>query len=43
MFIEERHEKIIEYLEKNGRIMTTTVQDMFEVSFDTARRDLRIL
>lgn len=43
MFIEERHEKIIEYLEKNERIMTTTVQDMFNVSFDTARRDLRIL
>lgn len=43
MFIEERHRTILDYLEKNGRITANEIQDMFEVSFDTARRDLRIL
>ncbi|WP_160687697.1 DeoR/GlpR family DNA-binding transcription regulator [Clostridium sp. C2-6-12] len=43
MFIEERHQAILEYIEKNSRIAATEIQDMFQVSFDTARRDLRIL
>jgi DeoR family transcriptional regulator, fructose operon transcriptional repressor len=43
MFIEERHQAILDYIEKNSRIAATEIQDMFEVSFDTARRDLRIL
>lgn len=43
MFIEERHEAILASLEKNGRITATEIQDRFKVSFDTARRDLRIL
>ncbi len=43
MFIEERHRAILDYLEKNGRISANEIQEMFNVSFDTARRDLRIL
>lgn len=43
MFIEERHQAILEYIKKNNRIAATEIQDMFKVSFDTARRDLRIL
>ncbi len=43
MFIEERHQAILDYLEKTGRISANEIQDMFQVSFDTARRDLRIL
>lgn len=43
MFIEERHQAILDYLNKNGRITASEIQDMFQVSFDTARRDLRIL
>jgi DeoR/GlpR family transcriptional regulator of sugar metabolism len=43
MFIEERHQAILEYIEKNSRIAANEIQDMFQVSFDTARRDLRIL
>ncbi len=43
MFIEERHQAILDYLDKNSRISATEIQHMFQVSFDTARRDLRIL
>lgn len=43
MFIEERHQAILDYINKNSRIATIEIQDMFQVSFDTARRDLRIL
>ena len=43
MFIQERHAKILELLEENGRIMASEIQLQFHVSFDTARRDLRIL
>lgn len=43
MFIEERHQAILEHLNKMGRITASEIQDMFGVSFDTARRDLRIL
>lgn len=43
MFIEERHQAILDYLDKNGRVSAAEIQDRFQVSFDTARRDLRIL
>jgi DeoR/GlpR family transcriptional regulator of sugar metabolism len=43
LFIEERHQAILDYLEKNGRISASEIQEKFEVSFDTARRDLRIM
>ena len=43
MFIEERHKLILDYLNSHGRISANEMQDLFKVSFDTARRDLRIL
>lgn len=43
MFIEERHGKILEKIKKNGRISVQEIQDEFNVSLDSARRDLRIL
>ena len=43
MFIEERHQAILTHLNQIGRITASEIQDMFQVSFDTARRDLRIL
>lgn len=43
MFIEERHQAILNHLNEKGRIAASEIQDMFNVSFDTARRDLRIL
>jgi len=43
MFIEERHNAILEILKENGRISTTEIQERFEVSYDSAKRDLRIL
>lgn len=43
MFIEERHQKILEDIKKNGRISTKEIQERFQVSLDSARRDLRIL
>jgi len=43
MFIEERHEAILKYLEINDRISIKYIQDTYSVSADSARRDLRIL
>lgn len=43
MFIEERHDKIIKLLNDKGRIKARDLQAMFDIGFDTARRDLRIL
>lgn len=43
MFIEERHESILKELNDRGRISAAEIQELFKVSFDTARRDLRIL
>lgn len=43
MFIEERHQAILEHLNRVGRISAGEIQEKFGVSFDTARRDLRIL
>lgn len=43
MFIEERHKLILEYLEKNGSITTNDIIGQYGVSYDTAKRDLRIL
>lgn len=43
MFIEERHKLILEYLEKNGSITTNDITEQYGVSYDTAKRDLRIL
>lgn len=43
MFIEERHKKILEMLNRDGRIKARDIQEQLDVAFDTARRDLRIL
>ena len=43
MFIEERHEQILEMLRREGRIKASDIQNTFDIGFDTARRDLRIL
>lgn len=43
MFIEERHRLILDYLKKNGSITTNDIMEQYNVSYDTAKRDLRIL
>jgi len=43
MFIEERHKDIIERVNKNGRILVQEIQEVYGVSADCARRDLRYL
>lgn len=43
MFIEERHQAILDMLNKNGSITAGDIQENFSVSYDSAKRDLRIL
>lgn len=43
MFIEERHQAILDYIKENGRISIGEIQTMFAVSLDSARRDLRLM
>lgn len=43
MFIEERHQKILEFLNEKGRIEVQELSKLFQVSQDSARRDLRIM
>lgn len=43
MLIEERHQNILELLERNKSIRAREIEEIFGVGFDTARRDLRIL
>lgn len=43
MFIEERHQAILDIIANNGKITTTEIQEHFSVSYDSAKRDLRIL
>lgn len=43
MFIEERHQEILKMLSEKGRISVTEIQEKFNISVDSARRDLRIL
>jgi DeoR/GlpR family transcriptional regulator of sugar metabolism len=43
MFIEERHQSILKILEENGSITTGKIQEKFGISYDSAKRDLRIL
>ncbi len=43
MFIEERHQAILKTVNENGRISIGEIQEKFNVSVDSARRDLRIL
>jgi len=43
MFIEERHQAILQTIQENGRISIGEIQERFNVSVDSARRDLRLL
>ena len=43
MFIEERHQAILSIVNQTGRISIGEIQEKFNVSVDSARRDLRIL
>jgi DeoR/GlpR family transcriptional regulator of sugar metabolism len=43
MLLEERHQKILEELHDNGKILSSELTHKFKVSEDTIRRDLRIL
>ena len=43
MFIEERHQKILDLLAERESISTAEIQRKFSVGYDTAKRDLRIL
>ena len=43
MFIEERHKAILELLRERGSITTSLIQRKFDVGYDSAKRDLRIL
>ncbi|MEI6580031.1 MAG: DeoR family transcriptional regulator, partial [Eubacteriales bacterium] len=43
MFIEERHQAILDIIKLNGRISIGEIQEEYGVSVDSARRDLRIL
>lgn len=43
MLIEERHQRILDLLNENLSVRSREIADLFNVGFDTARRDLRIL
>lgn len=43
MFIEERHQAILKTVNEKGRISIGDIQEAYNVSVDSARRDLRIL
>ena len=39
MLIEERHQKILDWLEEKGYISTDDIQEEFGISYDSAKRD----
>lgn len=43
MFIEERHQAILDIVNTEGRISINDIQKRFNISVESARRDLRIL
>ena len=43
MFIEERHEAILRIIQSEGSITNVRIQQEFGVSYDSAKRDLRLL
>ena len=43
MFIEERQKDIVKRVNETGRILVSEIQDIYQVSADCARRDLRQL
>ena len=43
MFMEERHQAILDIIAEEGSISTAAIQQRFSVSYDSAKRDLRLL
>lgn len=43
LFSDERRDKILDLLQKNGRVLARDLAEMFEVSIDSIRRDLSIM
>jgi len=43
MFIEERHEKILQILNEKSRVEVQDLSNLFDVSTDSIRRDLRLM
>ena len=43
MFIEERHTNIIKLLQENGRVKVKELSQLFQVTEDCIRKDLRTL
>ena len=43
MFMEERQKDIVKKVNETGRILVSEIQELYQVSADCARRDLRIL
>lgn len=43
MFMEERQKDIVERVNQTGRIMVSEIQELYHISADCARRDLRLL
>ena len=43
MYIEERHQAILDIIAEEGRISTSQIQEKFGVGYESAKRDLRIL
>ncbi|HDR7800481.1 DeoR/GlpR family DNA-binding transcription regulator [Bacillus tropicus] len=43
MFTEERREKILELLKKDGRVIAKSLAESFDMSIDSIRRDLSIM
>lgn len=43
MFMEERQKDIIKKINETGRILVSEIQELYQISADCARRDLRVL
>ena len=43
IFMEERHQKIIDTIQKNGKITVAEITEEYNISDESARRDLRLL
>lgn len=43
MLVEERRQKILDILQKDGRVVAKELSDLFHISVDSVRRDLNIM
>ena len=43
MFMEERQKDIVRRVNESGRILVSEIRELYQVSADCARRDLRVL